>query len=302
VHWINASLPCHPLAQLDSTSSAYGQSPVHYSISFPEVRWESIRNTEGWAGLQHHALLHTTIRLSLPWPRDGFTGPQMAHLLLFASQCSYIAIFDSGYGNSVIPRWHACDIYSFTDAPTIRIPFNFGRRSVPGSSDRSIASELLGPIGDSEAWSIELDVLISLDYEIRLFGDPTVSTNQTTPIIQTELWAKVEVENLASSGEPSADTPAGKGLGKSDQLALLNHGPTQSYPCFQVNDSDANIFPHFISGWAYGDAVGIEVTSCSQEVWTISHAVVFSHGNSDHVSCLEALSPQLISKAESCLL
>ncbi|QRW22586.1 alpha/beta hydrolase family protein [Rhizoctonia solani] len=39
-------------------------------------------------------------------------------------------------------------------------------------------------------------------------------------------------------------------------------------PCVQVNEK-THVFPHFIDGWAYGDAAGIEVTSCSEEYWSI---------------------------------
>ncbi|TRM59420.1 hypothetical protein BD626DRAFT_572702 [Schizophyllum amplum] len=53
-------------------------------VSFPAIRWQALRATEGWAALQHHALLHGTL-----------TVPENAHdkhLLVELVQGSYFTI------------------------------------------------------------------------------------------------------------------------------------------------------------------------------------------------------------------
>ncbi|CAE6470646.1 unnamed protein product [Rhizoctonia solani] len=54
VYWKNSSI----LASFTKLESSTRENPnsVHYSITFPEIRWDSIRATEGWSGLQHHVL------------------------------------------------------------------------------------------------------------------------------------------------------------------------------------------------------------------------------------------------------
>ncbi|KAF8748595.1 Prolyl oligopeptidase family [Rhizoctonia solani] len=114
---------------------------------------------------------------------------------------------------------------------------------------------------------MELDVLISLDYEIRLFGDPTVSSDGTTPVVEVDISVKVEQtgdQNVPDIHNNTLDSPSLE----PNQLRLSNAQVNPHTPCMQVN-AKTHVFPHFIDGWAYGDAAGIEVTSCSEEYWSI---------------------------------
>ncbi|CUA68055.1 Guanine nucleotide exchange factor LTE1 [Kluyveromyces lactis NRRL Y-1140] [Rhizoctonia solani] len=255
VNWINSSVS-NSLVELEDPTRENTDS-VHYSIVFPEIRWDSIRATEGWSGLQHHALLHTKIQLTPPQHPAAINVPRPNYLVLSASQCSYITVFDSRQ-KSPAPQWYACNIYDHSDVPPIRIPLKshfgsyFSRQNASSSTPETL----------------ELSVFMSLDYEIRLFGDPTVFNNGTMPIIQADLSVKVEAEEqyLPDITETDIlDSPTIP-LG---QVSLPEGSPSQRDPCILVNHG-ACIFPHFVDGWAYGDAIGIEVTSCSEEYWSIN--------------------------------
>ncbi|KAF8721597.1 Prolyl oligopeptidase family, partial [Rhizoctonia solani] len=114
---------------------------------------------------------------------------------------------------------------------------------------------------------MELDVLISLDYEIRLFGDPTVSSDGTTPVVEVDISVKVEQtsdQDVPDVHNNALDSPSLE----PNQLRLSNAQVNPHTPCMQFN-AKTHVFPLFIDGWAYGDAAGIEVTSCSEEYWSI---------------------------------
>lgn len=274
VYWRNVSPAHHSNHEhfgFISTSSFKGKNHIHYSIFFPDIRWENIRLTEGWAGLQHHSLLHTTIRLLPLQLLNAFTNSQPVHLVLAASQCSYIAILNPHQvAGPVTPRWYTCNIYGFSDAPRIRIPLDL-------TQFKQVVSELPSLHNKTKVSTIEFDVLISLDYEIRLFGDPLV-INRTTPVVETELWAEIEVgspanliEAIGSDGQPNFYQP--------DQFTAFDKSLTQVSPCVRASNSTAHIFPHFVGGWAYGEAVGVEVTSYCHGFWTITHAYIASGPN-----------------------
>ncbi|QRW22579.1 alpha/beta hydrolase family protein [Rhizoctonia solani] len=254
VHWTNHTAA---IARASSGDSDHKKlESIHYSIQFPGIRWDSIRHTEGWSGLQHHALLHTTIRLTSALSHNPLSLSRPTYLVLTASQCSYIAILNSRHG-SLNPRWHACNIYDTDDMPPVRVPLKayFDHEAVKISAT------------DFAINGMELDVLISLDYEIRLFGDPTVSSDGTTPVVEVDISVKVEQtgdQDVPDIDNNALDSPSLE----PNQLRLSNAQVNPHTPCMQFN-AKTHVFPHFIDGWAYGDAAGIEVTSCSEEYWSI---------------------------------
>ncbi|CAE6416164.1 unnamed protein product [Rhizoctonia solani] len=146
--------------------------------------------------------------------------------------------------------------------------------------------------------TIELDVLMSLDYEIRLFGDPIVSGNSTLPIVQAELSVDVEDGGEQTTPGRSATEILEPPTFQPDQLGLPEDNFDQRDHCIRVNN-DAHIFPHFVDGWAYGDAVGIEITSCSEEYWSISHGLSFIDGLATHGIQLELWEPTRIAPSQT---
>ncbi|KAL5490095.1 hypothetical protein ACEPAI_4928 [Sanghuangporus weigelae] len=129
------------------------------AVSFPDVRWSKIRATEGWAGLQHHAILHTSLTV-MP-PRDGGPDIQAPRVRVRLIQGSFFAILpreSSGFN----PEWHAGNIYDMHRAP-------------------ANAVELPGKVNYDKATTF--DFFVSGDYEIRLFNDPR-DTGQETPTLR----------------------------------------------------------------------------------------------------------------------
>lgn len=276
VHWNTASLS-------DRQNQTFDHSLARYTISFPHVRWGAIRATEGWAGLQHHVLLHTKITLLPPSSFNPLVDKRPSYLLLSASQCSHLALLVPS-ANSVVPHWNTGNIYAYNDAPAIRIPLN----NTIFSSEQSdtLSSERLfdGTTLNSNR-NIELDLLMSLDYEIRLFGDPTVFKNDTIPTIQAELQAAIELENSYDPAEePTKQQPASLGH-EQGSLSMSDTEPARSIPHILISKPGSHIVPHFVGGWAYGDVIGIEVTSYSPYYLTIDQVTAKLAGDSPLTVC-----------------
>ncbi|KAG8710352.1 hypothetical protein FRC08_017273 [Ceratobasidium sp. 394] len=273
VRWNNFSLLDHYPPSSTSQLDPGVRDFVSYSVSFPDVRWESIRATEGWAGLQHHVLLHTTMRIDPSSLTGDLGGATPTYLLLSAIQCSHVAVLDMSLSPTV-PRWHTGNIYAYPDAPAIRIPLIFNgsvtdHGRIP-SSDGSLEGIHI-PRDEPK----ELDLLIGLDYEIRLFGDPLVPTNSTLPTILADLQVALEFSGDSSAYSLHDDTElAFQGNYLPAQLSPNGGEPDSSRACAVIADPTTHIIPHFVNGWAYGDVIGIEITSCSHDAWTITRATV----------------------------
>ncbi|KAI0798096.1 hypothetical protein C8Q75DRAFT_34633 [Abortiporus biennis] len=136
----------------------------HLTLTYPDIRWSALRSTEGWAALQHHSVLRTTITL-YPGPTIDTQKEYAPSLLIELSQGSFFTILPQTEGHNIVPAWHSGNIYAVNSSPqsSIQLP------SKPS---------LLSPT--------TYDLFISGDYEIRLFGDPLVS-NSTVPKLQLDI-------------------------------------------------------------------------------------------------------------------
>ncbi|KAL1669386.1 hypothetical protein GGF50DRAFT_123232 [Schizophyllum commune] len=104
-------------------------------VSFPSIRWRALRATEGWAALQHHALLHGNLTV----PEDATHHRLLVNLV----QGSYFTILPRGK-LGLEPQWYAGNIYDLSASQPQSVPIE------PG----------------------EYDIWVAGNYEIRLFGDP----------------------------------------------------------------------------------------------------------------------------------
>ena len=107
--------------------------------------WSRIRQTEGWAGLQHHCVLHTTLTIIPPTNlnHDGSTLSPRLHVNLV--QGSFFTILPRPSGDR-IPRWYSGNIYSM---------------------ERSLSRIIDLPSAPSFASPTTYDVFVSGDYEAR---------------------------------------------------------------------------------------------------------------------------------------
>ncbi len=105
-------------------------------------RWESLRATEGWAVLQHHAVLHTT--LTVRPPKQVRSEP---HLRVQLIQGSYFTILPTTEDANLFPRWYAGNIYAMERGLPRVVPF---------------------PSAPSKISPTTYDIFVSGDYEVLL--------------------------------------------------------------------------------------------------------------------------------------
>lgn len=111
-------------------------------------RWEAITATEGWAGLQHHALLHTTVTVTPPsdFSQNQQTDPP--RLLVELLQGSFFTIIPSRnahHSTEFVPKWYMGNIYAMN-------------RVLPQTVPLPAAPSLTGPT--------TYDLFVSGDYEV----------------------------------------------------------------------------------------------------------------------------------------
>ncbi|KAF8510217.1 hypothetical protein BU17DRAFT_55579 [Hysterangium stoloniferum] len=175
-------------------------------VSHPDIRWESLRSTEGWAALQHHNVLRTTLKITPPTAPKQSLAPWLVCSL---KKVSFFTLIRET-SHSPTPEWHPGNIYSLPNAP----------RQLLELPELSFTEPTI------------YHIYVSGDYEIRLFGDPTVYGRQH-PILD------IDVEfSLA----PRQNT-----------VALF---PTLHVVC------------DFVQGWAFGSVVGIGIQSLNGE-WKV---------------------------------
>ncbi|EJD53346.1 hypothetical protein AURDEDRAFT_149076 [Auricularia subglabra TFB-10046 SS5] len=207
-------------------SSATQDDKGHLSVSFPNIRhaptspWSDLRSTEGWAALQHHALLHTTLTISPPSHPSRDTRPQS--LLVNAVQTSFFALLPRGV-HTPTPQWHAGNIYAFPHAPTQLLP--------------------LPPLDIHE--ETVFDVYLSGDYEIRLFGDPLVQ-GRVVPSIEIDFTVAFDKRVGASIVRESQldvvpDFVDGYALGDALSLGVRNADTQKAVDVVDVSAEGSSI-------------------------------------------------------------
>ncbi|KAJ4501748.1 hypothetical protein C8R41DRAFT_862291 [Lentinula lateritia] len=151
-------------------------------VSFSEsVRWKSLRDSVGWAALQHHAVLKTSLTV---YPVSGSnSNSRPPHLRIKLVGGSYFTIISSN-STGKVPRWYAGNIYDMEHA----LPRVVELPEAP-SFDKPTT----------------YDIFVSGDYEIRLFGDPRVQRNSDIPAQTIKLEVEVDIDIEQVVWEPTQD-------------------------------------------------------------------------------------------------
>ena len=105
---ICASSHMYPRRSVRGVESANTDTPDAY-------RWEAIRATEGWAGLQHHTLLHTTVTVTPPSDSSQKRPIDPPRLLVELQQGSFFTILplhNTGSSTGFVPKWYMGNIYA----------------------------------------------------------------------------------------------------------------------------------------------------------------------------------------------
>lgn len=133
-----------------------------FTLTNNVYRWDTIRATEGWAGLQHHALLHTTITVTPPSLSSQNQGAEPPRLLVELLEGSFFTILPShdarGLAES-IPKWYLGNIYALNPALPQTVPL---------------------PIAPSLREPTTYEIFVSGDYEVRMCS-PFSHTTLTPP-------------------------------------------------------------------------------------------------------------------------
>jgi hypothetical protein len=100
-----------------SWSKASSDGHGNLKISYPSIRWEQLRATEGWAALQHHNVLRTYFTLHPP--DEESTQGVDPRLRVECLQGAYFAILpgDDTAWTTHIPEWHMGNVYALENAP-----------------------------------------------------------------------------------------------------------------------------------------------------------------------------------------
>ncbi|KAF8644122.1 hypothetical protein AX16_008651 [Volvariella volvacea WC 439] len=195
------------------------ESNGNLKVSFPNVRWQALRSTEGWAALQHHALLHSTF---LVYPPDEYRGEAPPHLLVQLIQGSFFSVMPSQRRESIIPQWYTGNIYDLPDV----LP-----RAVPLPGNFAVLRQGLEPV--------KYDIFISGDYEIRLFGDPCFQGSQV-PVQQLRIEIQFDNARQPVIREPSQDVICdfveGKMFGDAIGVGLRVSSSSSGSTCWIVED------------------------------------------------------------------
>ncbi|KAM5531823.1 hypothetical protein V8D89_014522 [Ganoderma adspersum] len=190
-------------------------------VSYPAVRWASLRATEGWAALQHHSVLRSTFIVNPPSTPHGRSEP---HLLVNLLQGSFFTILPSpdAMYEAFVPEWHAGNVYALGKAPpnVVRLPH-------PPSLDSPTTYQ----------------IVVSGDYEIRLFGDPRSILGTEVPKLSVTLTVGIQ-----------------------DTVSTI------------VRDESHDVVGDFVDGWAFGNAIGIGLRSLDGW-WAVTGATVNSAEN-----------------------
>jgi hypothetical protein len=156
------------------------------AVSFPHIRWASLRATEGWAALQHHAVLRTTLTV-LP-PRSGPQLPSaVPNFLVELRGGSFFTLVPADIEwkqrRDFVPEWYSGNIYQVDCAP----PHLVSLPTVPSAVSPTV-----------------YHLYVSGDYEIRLFGDPKEGGSEA-PTLVISVNARFESPSIPIRRETSYD-------------------------------------------------------------------------------------------------
>ncbi|KAG2149291.1 hypothetical protein DEU56DRAFT_869477 [Suillus clintonianus] len=168
-----------------SWSKASSDEHGGLKVSHPNIRWEQLRATEGWAALQHHNVLRTHLTVYPPDSKQEMTEAD-PRLHVECLQGAYFSILpgDETTWTTHVPEWHMGNVYALERAPVQFVSL---------------------PMSPSRAKATRYQVVLCGPYEIRLFGDPR-SYNSGHPILNINFTTSIDTPpSLGTS--PSFATP-----------------------------------------------------------------------------------------------
>jgi hypothetical protein len=148
------------------------------AAKFRFSRWAHLRATEGWATLQHHAVLRSLLTIHPP-SLLAEDAPPVPQLLVDLVQGSFFTIVPFDTPSRSAPKWYAGNIYDIERALSQSILLHHVSSTSPTKYYLYVAG----------------------DYEIRLFGDPLVM-GSPTPVQKLQITAALEMPSNVVKGVP----------------------------------------------------------------------------------------------------
>jgi hypothetical protein len=212
------------------------------------LSWAFLRATEGWAALQHHAVLRTTLTVHPPCS-DSQPPPAVPNFLVELNGGSFFTLVPADVEwkqrHDFVPEWYSGNIYKVDCAP----PHLVNLPTVPSAVSPTVYHLYVS--GDYEVLSPRSlplrNTLLNCAVQIRLFGDPKESGSETPTLI-------ISVDARFESS-----------------CNVLNH------------ETSYDIAPDFVEGFAFGDALGVGLRCLSASWWTVT-AISLSNKLRDAVS------------------
>jgi hypothetical protein len=237
-----AILPSH------SVISGGHQLCDHGRLILDILSWASLRATEGWAALQHHAVLRTTLTVHPP-RSDSQPPPAVPNFVVELKGGSFFTLVPADIEweqrHDFVPEWYSGNIYQVDCAP----PHLVNLPTVPSAVSSTVYHLYVS--GDYEVLSPHSlplsNTLLNCAVQIRLFGDPKGGGSET-PTLTVSLNAHLESSSNA-----------------------LNH------------ETSYDMAPDFVEGFAFGDALGVGLRCLSTRWWTVKD-VSISNELRDEVS------------------
>ncbi|KAG1842649.1 hypothetical protein DFJ58DRAFT_731968 [Suillus subalutaceus] len=154
-----------------SWSKASSDEHGSLKVSHPNIRWEQLRATEGWAALQHHNVLRTYLTVYPPDSKQERieADPRLRVECLQGAYFSFLP-GDETTWTTHVSEWHMGNVYALERAPVQFV-------SLPTSPCRAKATRY--------------QVVLCGPYEIRLFGDPRSYTSEH-PILSINFTISID--------------------------------------------------------------------------------------------------------------
>lgn len=210
---------------------------AYHLIPQDVLSWAFLRATEGWAALQHHTVLRTTLTV-LP-PRsdsDSRLSPAAPKLLVELKRGSFFTVVPADVEwkqrRDFVPEWYSGNIYDVHSAPPhlVKLP------TIPSAGSPTVYNLYVS--GDYEVLELLsqsiMNTLLRCTIQIRLFGDPEEAGSEA-PTLSISVRAYFEPPSINFRRETSSD-----------------------------------IAPDFVEGFAFGDALGVGLRCLSKSWWNIA--------------------------------
>jgi len=222
------------MAALQSRSLTSGghQLSIHGRLILDILSWASLRATEGWAALQHHVVLRTTLTV-LPPRSSPQVPPAVPNILVELRGGSFFTLVPADeHRRDFVPEWYSGNIYQVDCAP----PHLVNLPTVPSAVSPTV-------------------------YHLYVSGDYEVLTPHSSSLVNTSLRCAVQIRLFGDPKEGGSEAPT---------LVISVNARFESPSVHIRRETSYDVAPDFVEGFAFGDALGVGLRCLSTSSWTVT--------------------------------